>query len=298
MKKTLKLLTLSTLFCGLLLTASCNKNNDNEENGNEIPTSWFNGTITAVVENGNDYNSVIKRVFAMLLYEYLDEEEWLWAEVYAVIAFGNYVNSGFTITLPNSLNDKYLFPIQRMSQMPEMVNITDSAARWTTIFVPGFVAIPSASGEWEFDGDSTIGWLHYATVNFIEWDDYPYLYSYPYVAFPVFVDRDVIITGTYENEWEWVHDGEKFIRKQSEEWSVSLKKGWNWLYWTENRTETKTATGTEIRYTGKFTTKAISGLKWHYGCLEWLREHPAAPRVPKGTKNTMSRNARFPRFGR
>ena len=54
MKQTLKLLTLFISFCGLLLTASCNKEKDEE-----IPTSWFDGTITAIVENGNDYDDLI-----------------------------------------------------------------------------------------------------------------------------------------------------------------------------------------------------------------------------------------------
>jgi len=291
MKKTLKLLTLSTFFCGLLLTASCNKDKDKE-----IPTSWFNGTITAVVENGNDYNSVVKRVAAIVGYGYFDEEEWLHG--YDAIAFGNYTNGGFTITLPSSLNDKYLFPIW-WDDVPETINISDPAVRAAYIFDPGFVAIPSASGEWEFDWEgSFVGWLHYATVNLNESDDYPVSY-----ADPIFVDRDVTITGTYENESEWEQNGEKFIEKWSEEWSVSLKKGWNWLYITENRTETKTATGTEIRHTYKYTTKAISGLKWHYDCHAWRGDgdHYTAPRATKQAKNTrnaVNRNAKFPRFGR
>jgi len=226
MKQTLKLLTLFTSFCGLLLTASCNKEKDNE-----IPTSWFNGTITAIVENGNDYNSIISKVMTLVgecIIIRVDADDPGTVECTEMI-FANYSNGGFTLTLPAIVDDKYL-RFFRFLDISSSLTISDPNAKLFEMY-----SINAYDSN-----DVRIG-----DFSYIKQDEKSYTAGFFWYA-----DRDFTITGSLfldEEGCYFVEEGGIPLI-----WSVSLKKGWNRVY--------------EIMYENKaeISTKAVSGMKWYF----------------------------------
>ncbi|MDR0437085.1 MAG: hypothetical protein LBH22_02145 [Bacteroidales bacterium] len=200
MKKTLKQLALLPLFFGLLAMVACGKDDDGK-----FPTSAFDGKITAVVENGNAYNSVVSKVVVMLHWHNenghcIDEE----------IANSNYSNGNFTLTLP-ILDPKTLEVLAE--DAPQGIKISDEKAKIGTVYREDFHAYNNSGnkvGEFfygKYDGDFI------TSVSFM------------------YADRDVTITGSVND------DG--FVAT----YNVSLKKGWNKVYMTtDNRTKAEIST--------------------------------------------------------
>ncbi|GHT51259.1 hypothetical protein AGMMS49982_08210 [Bacteroidia bacterium] len=143
-----------------------------------------------------------------------------------VLAKGTYVNGVLTITLPATLDSKYLSPIGNLG---EGVTVSDPQTKW-----------------YEDDDDAII----YAWKNGTKVGDFEYGYEAG-TAGPFYVDKDVTITGTSTNtsgDWTLITN-----------YSVSLKKGWNIVVfpdWSENATA-KTNTRTK-------TTTIPQGLKWSF----------------------------------
>jgi hypothetical protein len=195
MKKTLKQIALLPLFCGLLLTVACNKNDDKDD---ETPSGWFNGVITAVVENGNNYNSLIGKVSAMVEFYNEATRDWVVEE----IASGNWSNGGFTLTLPATLDDKFLRNLVA-GDIPTGITISDRNAK-------------VSEGIWfrayNSDGSCHVGSFWYSKKD--ENSDAEVIFTY--------ADRDVIITST---------------AREDEIYNVSLKRGWNKIYITTMRNQ-------------------------------------------------------------
>jgi len=198
MKKLLKKLALLPLFCGLVLTSACS-NDDENGNGNDIPTSWFDGTITATVVNGNDYNDLISRVGAVTRANNSLE----------TIATSAWSSGGFTITLPETLESRFLWSIEsEFEDMPHVI-ISDRNAR-----------ISSAEIEAFDDQNNVVG----VFMNIREDEN---LFVMTILAY---ADRDVSQIGS---------DG------YDQTWNLSLRRGWNKIYVIER----ETATGGEVLFT-------------------------------------------------
>jgi len=233
MKKLLKKLALLPLFCGLVLTSACSNDDDNgNDNNNDIPTSWFDGTITATVVNGNDYNDLISSV------------------VYGT-ATGIWSNGGFTITLPT-------IPLDQLTAItiPGLIISDNNTRIYEATFIRGLDSEGNLVGELHHIKEEENS---FAGANFI------------------YVDRDVTITGLLfiDDEGYFVSEGDFPLR-----WNVSLKKGWNWMYFTTDET------GAEM------STRAVSGMRWYFE--NWSREFSA----PMATKNTTQNRSVFSRLGR
>ena len=215
MKKTF-LIGCLTVLAMTAFVGGCKKDKD-KTTTTEIPTSTFDGKITATVENGSAYNSLVKRVVA-----YFDESV---RQLYAV---GNYANGGFTLTLPNLEGNQNLWLLTTDDADLGGINISDKTAK-TTVFDPEFYGLSSTSGSVQ-ENDVVCGFYYYSEKEGAE-------------ANPVYADKNVTVTGSNGgNGWK-------------EEYNVSLKKGWNWVYYRhyeENGKEMVT-----------FTTQAVSGLKWY-----------------------------------
>jgi len=189
MKKLLKKLALLPLLCGLVLTSACS---NDDENGNDIPTSWFNGTITATVVNGNDYNDLIDRVGVFV--EFDSNDNWINEK----IAIDTWSNSGFTITLPTTLDRRLLWQVG--DGFGDLVVVSDANAWMNDMF-----EIKALDND-----NSVIGsFLNIRTNE-----------NSMVSAFIVYADRDFTIIGT----------------DYGDTWNISLKKGWNKVYVTETET--------------------------------------------------------------
>ena len=257
MKKTLKQFALLPLFCGLLITVACSKNDDNND---EVEvTKPF--TITAVVEDGNNYDEIISQVVAMVeIYDPIS-----FREIYDSIATGKWSNGGFTLTLPTPPT-QFLFGIKiaigfiSESGHVDSLEISDTNARMLGLFGDGSFY---AFGNYGYE--EPIGDLFY---------DKSGENSFTIVDF-FFVDRDVTITGSF-SRFCCDECGYNFFA-----YNMLLKKGWNRVYWTETDGRTE------------WSTQAVSGVKWRF--IDWSEwyNNPS-----KTSKNTSKRNAKLPCFGR
>jgi len=224
MKKNLTILTIAVVVIGVL---SCDRDNDNG-NGNGTKPAPF--TITAVVYNGNDYNNLISGVVAKSITRSYAME---------VIASANYFNGGFTITLPATLDDKFLFsnPFSRLEASG--FTISDKNAR-VTHFFDGMTVLAN-SGDNEIIGL----FVHRDLNNF----------DAHLEGFFMYADRDVTITGTHRS----VTPGGL---NHTETWLVFLRKGWNKVYFK--------GTSEEQEITSMYVTEPIFGeLNWYFFEIFW-----------------------------
>jgi len=193
MKKISKQIVLSSLFCGLLATTACDK-----DKSEKIPDGAFDGTITVMVENGSNYDSIISKVRVMT---YNDATE-LWDKE---IAFGNYTNGGFTLTLPTTIDTELLHNLGSFSRH---LSVSDRNVRLFGINGSKFYAYNS--------DDNRIGNFYIVNVDINPVGEVEFTYA----------DRDVTIVGSYLN----------YI------YNVSLKKGWNRVHSITNGDQTKFTT--------------------------------------------------------
>jgi len=238
MKKLLKKLALLPLFCGLLLTSACSDNDLYDDDGT-LTSGWFDGTFTAIVQGGSNYNDLIDSVIATKWWDTGDD----WGN--EIIAQGNWSNGSFTMTLPETVDSRFLF--RAGDEFPDFLTISDGNARISDGL--GFRAIDA--------NRCIVGslWKAYTeTENTLEG------------FFIVFADRDVTITGeyTYTDTWEGV------TYTDTDVWNVSLRRGWNWVRESGKRIE-------ENHWQYEITTMSPpSGLRWHFDDWgpEWIECPP------------------------
>jgi len=257
MKKLLKKLALLPLFCGLVLTSACStdEENGNGNGSNDIPTSWFDGTFTATVVNGNAYNDLIDKIGVFISID--TNDNWINEK----IATGTWSNGGFTISLPTTLDSRFLWLLGDI--YGTTFTFSDRNARITHFF-DGTPRIRA------FDSDGNLlGFLWNELEGENWWVDMEIVYA----------DRDVTIIGTYTYSCEY--EG----WTETETWSVSLRRGWNKIYIVDKSTETS--------WDILFTTEPISGLRWYF-------EDAGRSLFPatKSTKNTTQSRSIFSRLGR
>jgi len=200
--KTLKQLALLPLFFGLVLTTACSENYDN---GNGTDNGYYNGddngngdrpfnrTITAVVENGNNYNDLISKVAIRI-----------WADgIHHTIATGTWANGGFTTTLPETVSTEFLLTLRY--NISQDVNISDASARVAETII-------NAYDEQQRDR----GRVAYGTAD---------LRSQMIL---LYVDRDVTITGA-DPHFDDTND-EQIPNGRYTIWNLQLRAGWNRIY--------------------------------------------------------------------
>ena len=204
-----------TSLAVMMFAVSCGNDEEEPENGNnedELPTSTFDGKITAIVENGDDYNSTVTKVEALSLSNNIGDGDNL-------VAYGNYSNGGFILTLPPTPDEKFLFSIAD-DVFDERLSVSDKT---TMLCQVSFYAFSSSE---ELVDDIIYG----------KFDTN----SYSNVVF-WYADKDVTIIGSIVNN-----------SNRTQNYKISLKRGWNMLYHTN--------TGTVSEY----STEAVSGLKWYF----------------------------------
>jgi hypothetical protein len=194
----MKRILFTTAIIGLLF-AGCGKKDNEPTLDPEIPTSWFDGKITAVVENGNAYNSIVSKVVSRA--EIGPPEEW------ANLTSGNYSNGGFTLTLPATPDSKFLHKINYWSWDWVGVTYSDQNAKICFADNDGDISAYTSNNVW-------VDYLYYGKFGET---------SLTLVGF-CYTDRDVTIIGSgEERDEDWT---------STSNYSMSLKKGWNLVYIT------------------------------------------------------------------
>ncbi|MDR1347063.1 MAG: hypothetical protein LBJ63_01340 [Prevotellaceae bacterium] len=204
-----KLLTIACICAGFAL-AGCSSDDGNDN----TPANSL--TIDARVENGNDYNSQIDSVRAFVNDN--DTE---------VVATAEYVNGGFTLTLPANIDSRHLNSIT----VPSGLKVSDRNMKITVIDAYGFVGVKSGqiTGEFHYIHTFNQGTHDLVSAHFF------------------YVDRNATWDGTYIDD-----DGDVSV------WdNVSFKKGWNTVYYTVIHHNDNTNTTT-------YSTTKPNVIKWHY----------------------------------
>ena len=254
---------------------NCNKDDDPFAG---LQTSWFDGTITAQVENGNAYNNFVKRVMTKV---------WDKNDNSTALASAPYANGGFTLTLPQTVEAEFLSPFDD-DEFGSDLKISDKSA---LLFGMGgygdgdIGAYSSASGD--FDDNDRVGRVVFAKNEF-EGNEETGTGTYIFASAGfIYADRDVAIVGTVT--WSDTWDGVTYTL--IEKYSISLKKGWNIMYATSSSRYVNWETQTTSE--NHFTTAPVSGLKW-YGDMYNVYGSPA-----KQAKSVLERGLkRFGRLGR
>ena len=112
----LSLCVVVALAVGAVFT-SC-KDNNGDDTIVECEVSVFDGSFTAIVENGNDYNSIISKVKAFVhLDVYVSGSGIVMADE---VASGDYSNGGFTITFVSSPDADFLYNVEEAFFVQEL----------------------------------------------------------------------------------------------------------------------------------------------------------------------------------
>ena len=161
--------------------------------------------INAQVKNGANFNNLVDEVWAWVDDEFVELDN----NSDYVIAKAPYENGGFKITLPNTFDQRLLFPITVITEdVPSgMITISDNNAKicvisWFEAYKNGhyFDDILEVCPDANMDMDFMVGYF--------------------------FTDRDVTMTGNYE---------EVII-------NMDLKQGWNAVYMIEDFVSESTMT--------------------------------------------------------
>jgi outer membrane murein-binding lipoprotein Lpp len=204
------IMTMAAFICAVTVFTGCNK--DDDDSGSSSITS-----ISATVESGSSYNSSIETVKAMVDVD----------DVYSAIASGSYSNSGFSISLPQTVDDQYL--VKMTTDMPDGITVSDPQAKGCGIELIGYKSTQK------------LGEFQYALTN-----DKEALNEGLYV----YADKNITIKGSY-SETSWGITA-KLV------YDLSLKKGWNLVYMQT------TASEADLSATVKFSNEKITGLKWFF----------------------------------
>jgi hypothetical protein len=182
-------------------------------------------SITATVERGNAYDSKIDNVVALLATEN--------HQVKTVI----YENGKFTIDLPAVLNESYLMKIDD-GNYPAL-KVSNKNVKGVSIKIDAY------------QSGICVGNFYYAKSSSLQTE-----------ALFVYVDGDVKITGSDSSTNINRDPYGNIIGEQTFNisYNVSLKKGWNIMYFTE----THSTSGQKTSTSETVTTNIPDGMKWYF----------------------------------
>jgi hypothetical protein len=202
MRKNLKFL----MFLAIASVAfvSCEKDEENGGGNGLVP----GGVIAVTVENGADYNAKIDSVHAGLEWDFGNDNYG-----YDIFAKTKYNNGNFSITLPETVDAKYLRSIDE--DLPSSVTVSDKTANGATF--DSFDAIK--------DGRN-VGYFVKTNVNInaeMSIEERLSLYANGiYSVVYMYVDKPVTVTGSYTDD-DYFDDENIEVPVNI---NVSLQKGW------------------------------------------------------------------------
>jgi hypothetical protein len=212
---------------------SCDKDDDENVNNGGI-----GNTITATIENGDRLNGKIDSIKAVFDYE---DENGDWREYIAASA--PYINGGFTLNLPEIVDDVYLEKIDNwLGAIPEGITVSNHNVKMA------HAALQAHKVNGYYSGDNNF----YIGTGTSDDDDSGANYWFSTV---IYSNGDVSITGY--SIYREVDDGDH-TDKYTLKYSIYLKKGWNRVY-AKDLPENENHT-----YENEATTTTPPGAKWLY----------------------------------
>ncbi|MCL2597741.1 MAG: hypothetical protein FWD66_08845 [Paludibacter sp.] len=213
------------LLAAVFFSSSCKK---------DEPTPSDNSfKIVANVVNGNDYNSMISSVLAFT---------WVGNPLndnYEFIAECPYQNGGFSLTLPDTPDSKFLQNLA--ASLPSSVIVSNPNVN---ILAISDIEAYDYSNEYLgwFENVKILGGMHYVMK---EW---------------IYADGDVTMSGTNSEELHWDFGLIDYLEAT---FDLTLKKGWNEIYLESDGTYDPD--NPNITYSTSNTTNTTV-----YNDLEWI----------------------------
>ncbi|MDR0729184.1 MAG: hypothetical protein LBF19_03550 [Prevotellaceae bacterium] len=190
--------------------------------------------INAKVENGNDYNSVV------------DTVRWLnYYEDYGFVALASvpYTNGGFTLTLPDVVEDKYLSTV--LDIQLEGITISNRQAKGIDLTLAAFKSGDLRGYFYYGKNLDGLSYIPPISAEFSYWDS----------------DLTIKGTGTISIIGYYTYTAT---------YDVTLKKGWNIIYGLPDSSGANHIT---------YTTATQIGLKWY--CNAPTTVEPVVPAPPQ-----------------
>lgn len=214
--KKIKLFALCFISFGLIFTACKDDDSDkNKEKGYAVNINVVDGA-------GYDIDSV-----RAVLWADIGEEE----RINLVLTSALYENGNFTITLPGTIDSKYLSSVSYLSDVYEGLDITLNISDPSAMMLNGYVYFAA------YKNGKQIGYINYMEKT---------SYFGDMITTYVYLDRPVNVTGQVEMESYGV-----ILKVNS-----SYVKGWN-----TDRTKAS-MTSTEIIM--EFVANDVQGLNWYF----------------------------------
>jgi len=208
--------TLAAFIFAATIFTGCSKD---EDEGSSV-------SINATVEDGTSYATSIDDVKAVIV----DGDS-----IISVVASSNYTNGSFSLTLPKSLDAKYLSAMDE--EMPEGIKVSNLKVNGCGINFCGYKSGEIVGTFQNGRMDNGIGML-----TLVE--------SY------IFVDGDVTISGGNSETADLM--GMPF--KVETNYNLTLKKGWNLVYMEM----IPTITETDLAMAINFSNTQVDGMKWYF----------------------------------
>ena len=213
------------LLVACVLFTGCKKDEDDNDDNHAASTD----KITAKINDASKFGDVKKVEIRGYYYE-------SGSYIHDPIAEGDFKDGGFTIILPETVNEKYLTTLENLSNKVNVSN--NKVKRMANNQVPG---VNSANED-----------IVIFTYKKEESNSEPYKYVLSQMVW-YYVDGDLNVSGTTPSIY---HEG--INTEMSDTYSLKLKKGWNITY----HIQTTTKQGDKMIQKNEYTNSAVSGLKW------------------------------------
>ncbi len=213
MKKIKNVFLLAAMAVSAVTFTACDKENENENENNNTQQSITEIKATVSTEG-------VPTTVDSVTFEVKGNDG------SRAVTKGTYINGALTVTLPTTLESKYLSTIDDFGTG---VTVSDRTAKM-----------------YEDDDDANI----YVWKDGIKVGEFRYGNATGDAGLH-YVDKDVTITGTAT---ETEDDGWTYIYN----FNISLKRGWNIVFFTDSENETTKT------HTSNVTTTVPSGLKWYF----------------------------------
>jgi hypothetical protein len=236
MRKNYLMMAFVSLFA-VVAFSSCNEDNGGTGGGIDLNDN----KITAVVENGASYNSKISLVKVKI-----DDYGYEWEGGTVIIATTPYINGGFTLNLPESVDVKYLHAMFDEDTPPEGVTISNPNAKTVSVELEAY----NKSGN-------SVGSVFCSNARplFDEWGNENWDGSW--IGFLMYANANVSVIGTYSESYSGIY---------KERTNVHLTKGWNVVY---QKSSYRTENNVEVAdFEITSTLPAGVSMKWYINEIE------------------------------
>ncbi|MCL2074102.1 MAG: hypothetical protein FWH18_09280 [Marinilabiliaceae bacterium] len=216
-------------------------------------------SITISLENGTYWDEFIDWVYASIGKDD-GNDNWFLEKV----AESEYFADGFTIDLPESVDNLFLYPIWDEKETEDWIKISDK----TTLATRSLLLLGH-------DSNNELKGRFYHEKGSEEGDHFQNSYSHASTEY-FYVNKDVTIKGSFSKDSIYKYYNLNYNVKINQSADISMKKGWNIIYFTTEINLNKRGNDVTGTITTKTSTQNPGGLKWYFERLSVAKSNHQA----------------------